>query len=176
VDSKVTRALKKLEEAETVTKETRQQVEQQSQFQQLVTTVQGHERTFAAATPDYPKALAHVRQVRESQLKLLYPAATPQQLSQVISREEIQGAQQALQSGQNPADVLYRYAQTLGYKPPEPAPAVVPAVPAPDKSAARSLGSGGGAGPTPADASEGDDPYPELTAALKERFGVARRR
>lgn len=180
VDTKLQRALKKLETAETTANETKQVIEQQGQLRQIMDTVQSHERVFAQTTADYPQALAHIRNVRTQQLKLLYPQATDAQIHQQISREEIAGAHQALQAGLNPAEVVYQYAHTLGYKTPAATttPAASPALgnPQPDRSAARTLGSGGGAAPTAQDASETEDPLPEFSAALKERFGVTRRR
>lgn len=176
VDTKLTRALKKLEAAETTANETRQQLEQRNQVAEMMGVVQAHERTFVASTPDYNQALAHLRNIRTQQLQLLYPQATAAQIHQQISREELAGAHQALQAGQNPAEVVYKYAQTLGYKPAQSTPAATPTpTPPVDRSAARTLGSGGGGSPS-SDASETEDPLPEFTAALKERFGVARRR
>lgn len=171
-------AVKKLSESDTKRAEAEQQ---QHQLQQLVTTVSAHESAFVAKTPDYNDALTHMRTVRANQLKLLFPQANDQQIHQQIGREELAGAHQILQSGGNPAEFAYNYARTLGYTPKQAQAAALTAVSngnaaalnvnaalagAPDKDAVRTLGGGGGA--------EGDDmpedPMPEFTQALKERF------
>lgn len=167
VDTKFQAALKKLEATEQTTTQTREQLAQQHQLQQLVTTVQSHEAAFVKTTPDYQDALNHVRTIRMDQLKLFFPQATDAQIGQQLMQEEIQAAAQALQAGVNPAETVYRYAKTLGYQ-----PKAVKGQVQPDRSAAMTLGSGGGAG---SDVSETEDTIPELTMALKERFGVRRR-
>lgn len=148
---------------------------EQQQINALLAEADITQAEFAKAQPDYQAALDHVRATRTAQLRLTDSEATEAQIKQQIGREEVMGLVSAKQHGINPADLLYRYAQTLGYKPPvaavaEPAVAapVVPAkavAAAADVSAARSLGAGGGGG----DAA-GDDEESELTSALKARF------
>ncbi len=165
----VTEALKKLSEADTA----RTEAEKQQQAQAaLVATLAGHETAFIAKTPDYHDALTHMRNVRTSQLKMMFPQATDQQIQQHIGREELGGAQQILQAGGNPAEFAYNYAKTLGYTPKQAAAAAAAAANGadppnkPDKDAVRTLGGGGGAEPE----EETGDPMPEFTQALKERF------
>jgi len=176
IDTKLTRALKKLETTEQGVQQTQQQVQQQAQLRELMDTVSSHERVFTSTTADYPQALAHLRQVRTEQLKLMYPQAADAQIAQQISREEVAGAFQAIQAGLNPAETVYKYAKTLGYKAPTTPTATTQLGAVADRSAARTLGGNGGGDTAPADASETDDALPEFTAALKERFGVTRRR
>lgn len=180
IDSKVTGAIKELQTVKEATNQTREQLQQQEQQRQIIAAASAHEQTFAAQTPDYFQAIQHIRNIRTQQLQMFYPSATPVQIQQQIAREELGGAAQAMSAGLNPAEMVYKYAQTLGYQPPKPttAAAAAPATPPaakPDPSAARTLGSGGGASPTP-DPSDSEDAMPELTAALKERFGVSRKR
>lgn len=166
-------AVKKLNENN---EQTRQTQERQQQLNQVLTGVQQHEQTFLKTTPDYHAAIDHIRAVRGSQLQMLYPQATPEQIVRQITTEEIGAAAQILQAGGNPADFAYKYAKTMGYQP--KAPAVDPDASAngavkPDKDALRSMGGGGGA-------QKGDEDdsnlMPELGQALAERFGVKRKK
>lgn len=153
-----------------------QSLREQNQIQSLISEAGQAEVVFAKDHPDYEAALDHVRSTRMAQLRLMDGEATEAQLKQVIAREEIMGIAAAKQRGISPAELAYKYAQTLGYKPPVAAPAVpatpvatptppVPPTPPTDVSAARSLGAGGGGG------SAGDEEEEsELTSALKARF------
>lgn len=171
-EKEVREALKELRE----TNSKRSEAEQQQQAQQaLVQTISGHEVEFVAKTPDYQDALTHMRNVRASQLQMLFPQATAQQIQGQIGREELGAAHQVLQAGGNPAEFAYNYAKTLGFTPKQAAAAVAAvasngAAP-PDKDAIRTLGGGGGAEP----ADEPGDAMPEFTQALKERFARKRK-
>jgi hypothetical protein len=164
-------ALAKLSDAETKRTEAENA---QKQYETLISAVTQHENAFVQATPDYREALQHVRNIRTSQIRLLYPQATDAQISHQISREELNAAHQIIQGGGNPADFAYNYAKTLGYVPKKPAAngngmasaAAAATGDKPDKDAVRTLGGGGGAEPDDAPA----DVMPEFTAALKERF------
>lgn len=175
VDTKVAGALKKLDEAQQQTKETADQVKAREQREQTWRATQAAEQQFVATMPDYPQALEHVRTARFSQLQMMAPNATPEQITQHIALEEMNAAAHLLSQGKNPAEFAYNYAKTIGYQPKAPQSAAAPAA-APkasiDKDAVRSLGSGGGDAPS-------DDPgnsMPELTAALQERFKRPARR
>lgn len=164
-------ALKKLDEA--TTRQT-QEREQQQQLNQLLSGVQQHEQAFIKTTPDYTSAIDHIRLVRGNQLQMLYPQATPQQIQQQITSEEIGAAAQILRAGGNPAEFAYNYAKTMGYQPKAATPpADANGTPKPDKDALRSMGGGGGAEATGED--EGDT-MPEFASALAERFGVRKRK
>jgi hypothetical protein len=178
VDAKVKAALDKLEGSEKQTKEEAEKIKQQQALTNLLSATARAEASFTETTPDYHKALTHVREIRKQQLKMLYPDATDQQVGQQLASEEIAIAHQALTRNQNPAEFIYNLSKTYGYKPPEKekpaeqqaqqkqqqnAQAKKPA----DKDAARSMGSGGG------DLPDNDDPgpnTPELAVALAERF------
>lgn len=170
---KTAEALKKLNEA--TEKQTKQQ-QQQQQLNQVLNVVQQHEQAFLKTTPDYHAAIDHIRSVRSSQLQMLYPQATPEQISRQITSEEIGAAAQVLQAGGNPAEFAYKYAKTMGYAPKAPTQAPNPAAngAAPDKDAVRTLGNGGGAD------KDGEPQDDELGGALKsalaERFGVRKKR
>ena len=170
---KTAEALKKLDEA--TTKQTQQQ-EQQQQLNQILTGVQQHEQSFLKTTPDYHAAIDHIRSVRGSQLQMLYPQATPEQITRQITTEELSAAAQILRSGGNPAEFAYNYAKTMGYQPKAPTPdpnATVNGAVKPDKDAVRSMGGGGGSEATGEDDSNA---MPEFASALAERFGVRKRK
>jgi hypothetical protein len=167
-------ALKKLNEA---TEKQTQQQEQQQQLNQILSGVQQHEQAFLKTTPDYTSAIDHIRTVRASQLQMLYPQATQQQIHQQITAEEIGAAAQVLRAGGNPAEFAYNYAKTVGYQP-KTAVVADPNAAAngtvkPDKDAVRSMGGGGGSEATGEDDANA---MPEFASALAERFGVKKRK
>jgi hypothetical protein len=171
VDKKVDAALKKLEDTDKQSKETREQINQRQAIQDVLTATGQAEAAFKQTQADYPQALAHVRETRKSQLQMLYPQATEQQISQQINYEEITTAHQALTSGRNPAEFIYGYARTLGYQSPKPNGADKGGTAdkkTVDKDAVRSMGSGGSGDAAP-DQDAGNS-TPEFSAALKERF------
>lgn len=176
VDAKVKAALDKLEGSEKQSKEESDKIKAQQALTTLLSATARAEAEFTQATPDYQKALTHVRDVRKQQLKMLYPDATDQQIGGQLAQEEIAIAHQALSRNQNPAEFIYGLSKTYGYKPPEKekpaeqqptAKANGPAKKPADKDAARSMGSGGGDLP---DNEDSGPNTPELAAALSERF------
>lgn len=170
---KTDEALKKLNE---FTESQKQQQQQQQQLNQILSGVGQHEQAFLKTTPDYHAAVDHIRSVRGSQLKMLYPTATPDQIAQQITTEELAAASQILRAGGNPAEFAYNYAKTMGYAPKAPNTAATPPLnsAAPDKDAVRTLGNGGGA--DKADEPEDDELGGALKSALAERFGVRKRK
>lgn len=175
VDTKLTQtkdALKKLDEAN---EQRTQQEQNQQEVTQLVNNVASKEQEFLKTTPDYYDAVIHIRTVRASQLQMLYPTATPDQITRQLTIEEVGAARQILQGGGDPAQFAYNYAKTMGYAPKSPAAAAAPAVKETkiDKEAARSLGGGGGADST---GDEDENAMPEFAAAITERFNRGKRK
>lgn len=167
-------ALKKLNEAN---EQRDAQTRAQQEVTQLVTNVGAKEQEFLKTTPDYYDAVTHIRTVRASQLQMLYPQATPEQITRQITVEEIGAARQLLQQGGDPAHFAYNYAKTMGYVPKVQAAAAgngTAAATKTDKDAVRSMGGGGGADST--DNSEDDGAIPEFAAALAERFSRGKKR
>lgn len=164
VDAKTERALAALKE----TQERLEPLQQAQETQQFLQTIASVEADYVKQAPDYYEALAHVRTVRAQQLMELYPQATPQQVQQQITSEELQVSRALLAQGRNPSEVVYKLAKTYGYSKPAPAPApVVPQVPrAPVVDPSATLG--------PSGAASGDETVDEdedeFTAALRERF------
>lgn len=151
-----------------------QQAAQRDQQQAFIANLQRTESEFAAKTPDYMDALAHVRNIRAAQLKLFAPQATEQQIAQQIGNEELAAAVGAAQSGRNAAELAYEYAKTIGYTPKQAAAAAAavaaPAAPVRDTAlaAAGSLGASGNSGPVTEDENDG---LGGLDSALAARFG-----
>jgi len=167
-------AIKKLEDDIKAKESTQaEQAEQQRQAQEAWSKVLESEAAFAAATPDYHQALAHVRGVRTQQLQLSHPDATPQQIAQQIQAEEFQGAAALLKQGRNPSEFYYNYAKTFGYKPAAPPPPALGAKP--DKDAVRTMGSGGGEG-TPEAEEVPEGVMPEFLQARREMQAQFKRR
>lgn len=169
---KVTDAVKKLDEANAQRTE---QDRAQQEVTQLVSSVGAKEQEFLKTTPDYYDAVTHIRAVRASQLQMLYPQATPDQITRQMTIEEVGAARQIIQGGGDPADFAYKYAKTLGYTPKAQAAAsgTAQAAAKPDKDAVRSMGGGGGADLT---GEENENAMPEFSAALTERFNRGKRK
>lgn len=116
-------------------KSVEQQTLQQQEMQQFTQRVMAHEADFAAATPDYAKAVEHLRSARAAELRAL--GVPEPQIQMQLHGEALQTAQFAFQNGKNPGEVFYALAKTRGYNPdavkePEPAPVPAPeAAPAP---------------------------------------------
>ena len=177
VDAKTERALAALKQVE----ERLEPVQQATELQQFLGHVAAVEGEFVRATPDYYDALAHVRQVRASQLAELFPSATQAQIAQQLLGEEVSVAHNLVAQGRNPAETVYRLARTYGFVPkpaatPAPAASAAPAVPAVPKAPVAdptaTLGSLAG---SPAVAEEDDLAGIEtaedmLKVALRERF------
>jgi hypothetical protein len=141
------------------------QQEQARQTQANVAAIQERavamEREFIAQTPDYAQAVDHLANQRR--LELAEAGYTDAAEREVILRNEaLQLAQRALQSGRNPAEMLYGVAKVRGWKATEAATAQAeqPATAATNgqqridtvragQQQARSLGATRGAGPTP---------------------------
>ena len=81
--------------------------------------MRAHEADYAAATPDYGAAVAHLTQARSQQLRELAAAmgqpATDDMIGQQVLMEARQTAYQALQNGKNPGEVFYAMAKAMGY-------------------------------------------------------------
>ncbi len=78
-------------------------------------TVAGHERNFAKDTADYYDAMQYLRDHRAEMLKL-YGVHDEGERVQILHREAMGLAWNALQTGENPAKRAYELARHLGYK------------------------------------------------------------
>lgn len=100
------------------------QQQQLTAFQQFQANVQALSKQFAAATPDFDAAYAHVRNARIADLQAY--GLTQQKINETIFREEIALAEAAIQQGKNPAAEIYSMAKRHGYQATAP---VTPATP-----------------------------------------------
>lgn len=175
--------LAKLEQETAAEREARQRQEAIAAFN---AEVRAREAEFVAKQADYIEALAHVREVRVQQLKMLAPDATDQQIVQQINAEEQNAAMQLIRAGRNPAEVIYGYAKTIGYQPKPATPDPVAQASQADQAAVRAyekqqreraaFRTAQGSGTDLTEPDTGDNTLPELDAAFSERFGKARTR
>ncbi len=109
----------------------------QAEFQNFMRAAVAEEQEFAAKTPDYYQAAAHLEQARRLELGIIYPDndATYAQAREagfptiqafreaVLNQDRIAVARQARQLGINAGEYYYRLASARGYqKPPAAAP------------------------------------------------------
>ena len=104
------------------------------QFEQFTGAYAQSAREFSAKTPDFGAAYNFAI---TGQLAELQAAGYSQDQAQnIVQQYEIAIVSKAFQDGVNPAERLYAFAQTRGYKKADPAPVVDPAVAAQEKAAA----------------------------------------
>lgn len=89
---------------------------------QIVNTYAGAAKQFAVKQPDFPDAYKHVIATRKMELQEL--GYDPQAIVQTLQHEEMGLAANALQNGQDPAEIIYRMAKARGFtvKPVPPPP------------------------------------------------------
>ena len=103
-----------------VAEQQRQQQHQQErqaaqQFEYITRTVDDYEGEFRAQQPDYDDATDHILSTQQAMLEQMgYP---PEVAQQQVNSWAVNIAQQALQSGRNPAPALYEMARKMGYQP-----------------------------------------------------------
>jgi len=96
------------------TQQQTQTQEQQAQVQQFVGAVNSQINAFKATNPDYDAAYKHVIDARMQDYRDM--GMTESQARQTLGQEESNIALRAMQQGKNPAEVVYKMAQRLGYK------------------------------------------------------------
>lgn len=89
------------------------QQQQQQEVSRIAQQAAYQEQQFTAITPDYQDASGFLLNSRARELEAF--GASPQQIQQQIEMEKFQLAQQALQSGRNPAEMVYTMAKLRGY-------------------------------------------------------------
>jgi hypothetical protein len=98
----------------------RQSQEQNAQamnnVQQLTRIALAHESEFSKAQPEYQKAAAYVRDMRDAELAAM-GYQDPAQRAQMIQNDALNIAAQALSANMNAAEVVWAIAQARGYKP-----------------------------------------------------------
>jgi hypothetical protein len=145
---------------------------QEQQTRAFRSAVAETESAFHAANPKYYDALNHARDVREAQLRITNPEWSDTERRQVINNEENGLAMRGFQVGKPPPQMLWEYAQTLGYVPggkaaPAPTQTAADDDLAARRAAAGTLGAGGGGEIAP----EFEGQIDPLAQAMRERFG-----
>lgn len=97
-----------------------QRFQAEDQRTQLRSFVEGHEAEFRKTAPDYDAAIAHVVASRGEELAML--GANPEQIRATLQQEAQTIAMVAAQNGKNPAEVMYGFAKTRGYRKAEAKP------------------------------------------------------
>lgn len=92
----------------------RQQQEQAQAEARLTQAVSAAESEFAAKTPDYLDAIAHMQKVADNNLQLM-GVEDPTQRAQIIRRDAMALAVRALQAGKSPAELAYQVSKNQGY-------------------------------------------------------------
>lgn len=94
---------------------TQQQTEQMQRAQELERTVASQVQQYTAQQPDYPDALNHLMRVRAEELQIW--GAGEAEIPRLLEAEAQQIAESAVQSGRNPAELVYQMAKLRGYAP-----------------------------------------------------------
>lgn len=97
-----------------------QQQTQQQEVSRIAQQAAYQESQYIVANPHYQEASAFLLNSRAKELEAF--GATPQQVMQQIELEKFQLAQQAIQSGRNPAEMVDTMAKLRGYAPKTNAP------------------------------------------------------
>jgi hypothetical protein len=87
---------------------------------QITSAAVAAEQQFKTSAPDYDSAIEHLVNARGRELAAL--GYQGQQILEIMHGERKQVLQQSLQSGRNPAQVLYELAKVRGYAPKAAAP------------------------------------------------------
>lgn len=167
VDTSVKGVIDKLEEQKKDTEQTKAQIREREEIEQVYRATASAEAEFVQQTPDYPQALQHLRQQIAAEVRVTYPEATDQQIANHVAWVERETARGLVAHGRNVPEFAYNLAKIRGYQPKQQ---TAPANSAkPDKEAARTMGSGGGDTPTVDDGDAGGMSA-EFGQALQERF------
>jgi DNA repair ATPase RecN len=95
--------------------EQRQQQEQQQQLTEFQASMRNLRDEYIKTTPDFQAAYDHLRSARTEDMKALgIPDA---QIQQALLRDELIVAQNAIQQGKNPAEIMYQMSKRHGFNP-----------------------------------------------------------
>lgn len=106
-------AMQRAQQEQAEQRHTQAQTAQQRQFQQINTRMQEYEGDFRDLNPDYDDAAAHFRQARIAEYQEQgYEGA---ELEEALKNELVGMVARAIQSGKDPAEVVYKLAKNRGY-------------------------------------------------------------
>lgn len=106
-------ALRLTQQEQAKTRQTEAQTAQQRQFQQINTRMQEYEADFSAENPDYNDAAAHFRTARMAELQ--EQGYDGEELNTALRTELVGLVARSLQSGKDPAEVVYKLAKNRGF-------------------------------------------------------------
>lgn len=106
-------ALKLTQREQETQRQTQAQTAQQRQFQQINTRMQEYEADFIETNPDYNDAAKHFREARI--LELQEQGYDGDELTKALTAELVGLVARSLQSGKDPAEVVYRLAKNRGF-------------------------------------------------------------
>lgn len=86
----------------------------EQQRQQVVGWYSSQAAEFAKETPDFGGAYEHMKKLRAVELQAM--GYNAMEAHQVLQNDEMAIVGRAYQTGQNPAEIIYRMAQATGYK------------------------------------------------------------
>lgn len=119
---------RKQREFDAMQAQARQQTEEQTRaqmfVQQVTTQMQSSEEAFRQAHPDYDDAVAYLQQVADQNL-LVAGVEDAAARKRIAWEQSLQLTANALNKGQNPAEVAYKFAKNYGYRPKSDASKVV---------------------------------------------------
>lgn len=145
--------VKEVREGRMSREEAQKQAREDGERHTFAQNIKAVEDAYKEQTPDYEQALQFAAKSRDDELALMYPQMTGDQRQQYILQEWGAITRNAMATGQNPAEMAYRFAQMRGYRraDPQPEPSPAPANPVAEiaqqeetRKAAMSLGKTGG--------------------------------
>lgn len=104
--------LKPLEEGQTAQRE---YAEQQAAINEVSSRTQAFEAEFQRDHPDYHDAVDFLKDQAAERYRIM-GVNDPMQLQQLLTRDSLTLAHNAMTNGQNPAEVAYKLAETSGYQ------------------------------------------------------------
>jgi len=123
----ITSKLNKLHDELNNIKQTSLQSSQQQAYNAFHENIRNLRDEFAKTTPDFKSAYEHLRSIRAEDFRVL---GVPElDINAYLNNEEIQLAQQALQQGRNPAQLIYDLAKRHGYATKTPVSTPAPVAP-----------------------------------------------
>ena len=106
-------ALKLTQREQETQRQTQAQTAQQRQFRQINARMQEYEADFIETNPDYNDAAKHFREARI--LELQEQGYDGEELTKALTSELVGLVARSLQSGKDPAEVVYRLAKNRGF-------------------------------------------------------------
>lgn len=114
-------ALSKINELQGHTQQQQQVSQQQQQYNQFVDTYRAAVTSYSRTTPDFGDAYNWLAQNATAEIEARYPGISAQEVQQILNAEEERIVAHAFKTGRNPAEAVYNFAKTRGFKKDPPA-------------------------------------------------------